>query len=247
MTELVWCRIANPRSGETLRGFKSLRPRQRSEGTCAVSNAHYGGAAKRLLQRYLVRHFSPTIWGIATRLTGGHIRRRGRIFPEEPKGCKTPMPLLMIFLAALHRLTSIVGERPGYGPGVLLLYKREDLWYKKIDPGFVVVPVVSFHRLEFCFFLQPERSSSWRALLLFAYAAAAVRLMVELVAACHRLAVGAASAITYSFAVKSSPAVILFLCLLEKICCRRYNLPFFYIVKDISPPGFQNWILNLKS
>ena len=28
LTELVWCRIANPRSGETLRGFKSLRPRQ---------------------------------------------------------------------------------------------------------------------------------------------------------------------------------------------------------------------------
>ena len=110
------------------------------------------------------------------------------------------------------------GERPGYGPGVLLLYKREDLWYKKIDHGFVVVPVASFHRLEFCFFLQPERSSSWRALLLFGYGAATVRLVVELVAACHRLSVGVASAITFILTVKSSPTVTLFLHLLEKIC-----------------------------
>ena len=56
--------------------------------------------------------------------------------------------------------------------------------------------MISFHRLEFYFFLQPERSSSWRALLLFGYAAAAVRLVVGLVTACHRLAVGVASAIT---------------------------------------------------
>lgn len=110
------------------------------------------------------------------------------------------MPLLMILLAAFHWLTSIVGERPGYGPGVLLLYKCVALWYKKIDHGFVVVPVASLYRLEFCFFLQPERSSSWRALLLFGYAAATVRLAVELVAACHRLAVGVASAITYKIA-----------------------------------------------
>lgn len=76
--------------------------------------------------------------------------------------------------------------------------------------------MVSFHRLEF--FLQPERSSSWRALLLFGYGAATVRLLVELVTAYHWLAVGVASAIAYSFAVKTSPAVTLFLHLLEKIC-----------------------------
>ena len=60
------------------------------------------------------------------------------------------MPLLMIFLAALHRLTSNKGNahRPGQAVGVLLDRDRV-WWYKKIDPGFVVVPVVSFHRLEF--------------------------------------------------------------------------------------------------
>ena len=58
-----------------------------------------------------------------------------------------------------------------------------------------MVPVVSFHRLEFCFFLQPGRSSlRWRALLLFGYAAATVRMVFELVTACHRLAVSVVSA-----------------------------------------------------
>ena len=59
--------------------------------------------------------------------------------------------------------------------------------------------MASFHRLEFSFFLQPERSSSWRALLLFGYGAAAVRLVVGLVTAGHQLAVGVASAIVDNF------------------------------------------------
>ena len=101
--------------------------------------------------------------------------------------------------------------------GVLLLYKGEDLWYKKDTPGSWWFPCVSFLRLEFYFFLQPERSSSWRALLLFGYGAAAVRLVVELTTDCHQLGVGVASAITFILTVKSSPTVTLFLHLLEKI------------------------------
>lgn len=76
---------------------------------------------------------------------------------------------------------------------------------------------MSFLRLEFYFFLQPERSSSWRALLFFGYGAAAVRLGVELTTDCHQLGVGVASAITFTLTVKISPAVTLFLHLLEKI------------------------------
>ena len=55
---------------------------------------------------------SPTAsatWGIATP-HGEDTSGDGDDFLKEPKGCKTPMPLLMIFLAALHRLTSKQGN-----------------------------------------------------------------------------------------------------------------------------------------
>ena len=78
------------------------------------------------------------------------------------------------------------GERPGYGPGVLLLYKREDLWYKKIDHGFVVVPVASFHRLEFCF--SPAEA------LVFMAGAFIIRLCCGYRAPCGRVGDGASPA-----------------------------------------------------
>jgi len=113
----------------------------------------------------------------------------------------------MIFLAALHRLTSISRGTLIVAAVGVLLDRSWVWWYKKIDPGFVVVPVVSFHRLEF-FSSRSARRHGGR----FYY-----RLVVELGAACHQLVSGVASGWWQPPGGGFSPIVTLSLQLLEKI------------------------------